>query len=371
MIVIGSDTVVASFIYDKVPEGDKHIMDVVVYAQFRGERLWKVGEGKRPFSVSNFLVGKIVIHQENITENTIEKGIIASNRSVTFSFDLHDPSGFFDKFDKSYTWKINGEVQDKETTDKMSRTFVKADPNATVSVYAAVSSKEKKMDRHIDLTRKIQIKDPIPKLKYVGKFFMFRNQSLDLNISCEAGTGPFSLCMSITPGGHRALSCKEGDTVKNNCSFHASWYFKTAGKFDLSIRVANDVSFVEDRIELSVMEVSKQPSLTFVVIPVVCCILAIVIIVFAIAFHVQQRKRFTVEVADFDFQARDESFIEKTFFERVKDSFAASFSGTSCLFCPSRHDINEDHDDLPPQDPGLLTEQVDDGYASTSVHITT
>ena len=50
-VVIGIDTVAASFIYDKVPEGDKHIMDVEVYAQFQGERLWKVGQGSRPFRI--------------------------------------------------------------------------------------------------------------------------------------------------------------------------------------------------------------------------------------------------------------------------------------------------------------------------------
>lgn len=343
-------------------------MDVEVFAQFQGERLWKVGQGYGTFQISNFLVGELKIEQEGLNNDTISNGIIASHKAVTFRFELKDPRKFFKSFEKSYSWKINGEVQNDEKTDKMIRTFEKEDLNSNVSIYASVSSKEKKMDRHVELTRPVMIKDPIPKLKIDGKFFIYRYQSLDLNISCTVGSGPFSFCKDITSGPYK--DCDRPSVIDKNCLFHAGWYFRAAGKYNLSIRVANDVSFAEERIELSVMEVPKQPSLTFVVIPVVCCILAIVIIVFAIAFHVQQRKRFTIEVADFDFQARSENLMEKTFYERVKDSFASSFSGTSCLFCPSRNN-NEDDDDVAPQDPDILSEEADDGYASTSVHITT
>ena len=67
-VVIGIDTVAASFIYDKVPEGDKHIMDVEVYAQFQGERLWKVGQESRPFSVSNFTDDSVDKPQHEVPE---------------------------------------------------------------------------------------------------------------------------------------------------------------------------------------------------------------------------------------------------------------------------------------------------------------
>lgn len=49
-----------------------------------------------------------------------------------------------------------------------------------------------------------------------------------------------------------------------------------------------------------------------------------------IAYHLQQRQRYTVEVADFDFQEQ-EFLNEKTFIERVKESFSASFKSASTL----------------------------------------
>lgn len=71
--------------------------------------------------------------------------------------------------------------------------------------------------------------------------------------------------------------------------------------------------------------VNKQAQLSFVIIPVVSSILAILIVMCGIAYHLQQRQRHTVEVADFDFQHR-ENLDEKTFMERVKESFASSFA---------------------------------------------
>lgn len=62
-------------------------------------------------------------------------------------------------------------------------------------------------------------------------------------------------------------------------------------------------------------------------------ILAIVIVVVGIAYHLQQRHRYniTLEVADFDFQYND-NLIEKTFFERLRESFASAMRET--LFHP-------------------------------------
>jgi len=74
--------------------------------------------------------------------------------------------------------------------------------------------------------------------------------------------------------------------------------------------------------------VNKQAQLSFVVIPIGSSILAILIIMIGLAYHVKQRQRYTVEVADFDFLHR-ENLNEKTFVERVKDSFTNSFGGHS------------------------------------------
>ena len=369
MSIVGSGVVDYSCVYDKIPEETTHTMDVEAYAQFGGEKLWKLGSGSTTFEISNFLIGHIDIEQKGTREKAIKKRIVATKEPVNFTFILEDPGHFFANFDKTFQWKINGKTVEKEDKSTLIYTFDTSEDNASISVYASVISKDKKMDKHVDLTYDIKIMEKIEKLNTVGKFFISRNQSLDLNISCVSGSPPFFFCKEITKGEVHPSDCKQTWISSNACSFHAAWYFKTPGKYNLSIRVTNEISESSDRIELSVLDITKQPTLIFVILPVVCCILAIVIIVFAIAFHVQQRKRFTIEVADFDFQARDENLMEKTFYERVRDSFSLSMTGMS--FCRTRSDSNDDHDDLPPQDPGLMTEDADDGYASTSVHINT
>lgn len=86
--------------------------------------------------------------------------------------------------------------------------------------------------------------------------------------------------------------------------------------------------------------VTHQQQLFFVIIPVISCILAIIIIVVGIAFHLQQRQQYAVEVADFDFQ-RTENLNEKTFFERVSESCSKSIKGRFLHPCS-----RVDYDDL-------------------------
>jgi len=316
--------------------------------------------------LSNFLVGQFKIKQDTRTIDSLSTlPIIASKTPVNVSFVLHDPSGYFNNFEKTYIWKIDNVTIEAAKTDVLVHTFESGSRNASISMYASANNDAMKVDKHVDLDFTAEIQDPIEKVKFDGKTFIFRNQSLDLNISCVTGTGPFHFCKEFASNGHvYSDDCKTSVIQSDQCLFHASWYFKTAGKFNLDIRVWNNVSMVNTSIAITVGEVMKQTSLTFVVLPVISCILAIVILVFALAFHVQQRKRFTIEVADFDFQARDENLMEKTLYERVRDSLSESFKGR--LIMCRREDNN--HEDLPQQE---NNQEVDDGYASTSIHVNT
>lgn len=56
-----------------------------------------------------------------------------------------------------------------------------------------------------------------------------------------------------------------------------------------------------------------------------CSILALTIVVFGVAYHVNHRNNYTIETADFDFQKHNmEELLEKTFFERMRDTFLNS-----------------------------------------------
>jgi hypothetical protein len=67
--------------------------------------------------------------------------------------------------------------------------------------------------------------------------------------------------------------------------------------------------------------VTKKPQLSVIVVPVSCSLVAVVLIVFGVAYYIQSRARFTIEVADFNFGQSNPEMEYKTFTERLRDSF--------------------------------------------------
>ena len=344
--------------YDKIPEVKELIMTVTLWQQWLGQKLWRIETVENKFQLSRNLIGALLLHQPETPQAAIMNHTVSTAADVNVSFLLHDPSGFFDHFDKKYSWTVNGK-DINDTQDSLSVTL--SPPGEyNVSCNVIVISEKLVMDRNVDLTSRIIAKDPIKELKFAGKYFIPRNPGLDLNVSCVSGTGPFSFCKEV-----KNISEIETDNCtevlisgKKDCFFHVPWYFREAGKYNLWVRVSNDVSTLFQKVEISVMDFKIQPSITFVVIPVVSSIMAIFIIVFGIALHVQQRRRgFTIEVADFDFSARNDSdLLVKTFFERLRESLVSSVKGVtfSSLFKSTNRR-------------GTLREDHDDGYASRSL----
>lgn len=372
-----------TYTYEKIPEVQKLVMVVTVWQQWLGTKLWRLDTVNNEFHLSRNLIGKLVIDQADTPESAISQNIVSSTSDVNISFLLHDPSQFFKSFDKEYAWTVDGKDvnETRGRRDTASLTLAPAGDH-NVSCYVFIKSEKLKMDYNVNLTSVVTSKDPITKLKVDGKFFIPRNAGLDLSISCVTGTGQFSFCKEVKNASASELdNCTEAQiSGKADCSFHISWYFRNAGKWNVWVRVSNDVSTVFEKVEINVLDFKIQPSLSFVVIPVISSIMAVFIIVFGIAVHVQQRRRgFTVEVADFDFSARDDSdLLVKTFFERLRESIVTSVKGvTLSSFLPGRRRRNGEHDEPSDSAQGRPFDGGDDedrndpddeGYASRSIH---
>lgn len=349
----------ASFIYDRRPEVDQPVMTVTVFRQWMGSKLWPIESVDHAFEVSNHLMGSMSVSQSETPVETLNNFTVSSAEPAIITFTLEDPSRFFDSFDKSYTWSVDSESVNC-SEPQLNHTFTSARPH-NVSLHVLAISATKHMDRYVDMTQVITVKDPIQKLKYSGKTFISRNQTLDLKVTCATGTGPFKICEEFDPITDDNCTVLPNTRQIDDCSFNVTHYFRSSGKHNVSLRVTNDVSSFHDRLEVQVVDFNVQPSITFVVIPVVCSIMAILIVVFGIAIHLQHRKRFTVEVADFDFSARDDSLIVKTFWERLRESIVTGFKETFTTSNNSgigrrdrRSDASSDSD-------------CDYGYVSTSV----
>ena len=373
--VITAGTATATFTYDKVPDVTEQVMHVTVWQQWIGSKLWVMDERDSKFNLTSYLVGDLLISQPSTPEESLDHSIVSSGAPVDVNCSLHDPSDFFASFSKSYEWLVN-DVVVNGTESVLKHIFPPATEAYNVTCSVLVISEQKKMDRHGNLTRSLISKEPISKLEVTGKFFISRNQTLDLSITCASGSPPFFFCKEID---YIDDNCTTLQLLPSDeCAFHIDWYFRTAGKHNVSLRVTNDVSSAFERIEISVLDFEITPSITFVVVPVVCSVLAVFIIVFGIALHVQQRRRgFTVEVADFDFSARDDSdLLVKTFFQRLRESLVSSVR-RSFLFRHHGHDMATEssasafmgiqrnrHSSL---DSDPAAGDRDDGYASRSL----
>jgi hypothetical protein len=368
--VYGSGSASFTHVYEKIPEVSELVMTVAVYQQWMGTKLWRLDSGESKFRISMNLIGDLIIEQQGTPEPAVRNHIISTGSEVNMSFVLHDPSGFFKSFDKSYIWYVNGN-QVNETSDKYTTKLSPAG-DYNISCYVMAISEKAKLDHHVNLTQPMTAKDPISKLTFDGKFFVPRNSGIDLKVGCEAGTGPFTFCFKVRNVSSEVTDCNVVLDVSRDCKFHVGWYLPTVSKHNLWLNVTNDVSSIFQKVEISVLDFKIEPSITFVVVPVVSTIAAIFIIVFGIAAHVQQRRRgFTVEVADFDFSARDDSdLLVKTFFQRLRDDFVTSMKGmrfTSMLNVRRRR--RRESGDSGHSDDGRdrRFDTDDDGYASRSI----
>ncbi|XP_022235916.1 uncharacterized protein LOC111083592 [Limulus polyphemus] len=143
---------------------------------------------------------------------------------------------------------------------------------------------------------------------------------LNLKVSCS-GSGPYEYCWKIFDTGERPVNvtCPE-PVVTSNCSFLIVHYFSNPGSYHIGMFIANDITHLQRGLDVHIYDVSRKKPLSVVIVPVSCSVVAIIIIVVGVTYHLQQRKKQKIEVADFDFQTSDE-LVEKTFFERLRDSF--------------------------------------------------
>ncbi|XP_075231572.1 uncharacterized protein LOC142330268 [Lycorma delicatula] len=176
--------------------------------------------------------------------------------------------------------------------------------------------------------RKIQIRDPVQNVSFIGTNWLKQGDMLNLGVSCN-GSGPFSKCVQMYPGEYHVIGNETCDNERflSECKFSIVHYFKKAETYTLVIIVSNEVSKTITPVAVNIYEVTKHPQLSVIIVPVACSAVAVILIVFGIAYYIQSRNRYTVEVADFDFaQTTDMEY--KTFSERLKEAMSNAVNRT-------------------------------------------
>ncbi|XP_043479372.1 uncharacterized protein LOC122509402 isoform X2 [Leptopilina heterotoma] len=170
--------------------------------------------------------------------------------------------------------------------------------------------------------KEITVKAPINKIVVEGTNWIQPWEMLSLNVSCT-GSGPFYKCLAFHRGKYNITgneTCYQTDILPS-CNFSIIHYFLEPSVSTIVMIIKNDVSTQIYPLTINIYSATVQPQLSVIVVPVACSLVAIVSIIFGIAYYIQNRARFTVEVADFDFGKSNPDMEYKTFRERLRDSF--------------------------------------------------
>ena len=87
-------------------------------------------------------------------------------------------------------------------------------------------------------------------------------------------------------------------------------------------------NFLSLKLELKLsFSAQAHSQLSVIIVPIVFCLMAVVLIVFGVAYYVQNKNQFLVEVADFNFGETQsvDSLEYKSFFQRLLDSVSDLF----------------------------------------------
>jgi len=143
-------------------------------------------------------------------------------------------------------------------------------------------------------------------------------------------------CYSFILGSYNITGdekCDDRALETNDCEFLIMRYFDEPGLRSLVIILENDVSRVINKTLVMPYKVNKKQPLSIIIVPITCSLIALVMIIFGIAYFWENRSRFNVEVADFDF-GQNEDLPYMTFMERLKDAITTTGSSRQRFYHP-------------------------------------
>ncbi|XP_043790119.1 uncharacterized protein LOC122713593 isoform X1 [Apis laboriosa] len=169
--------------------------------------------------------------------------------------------------------------------------------------------------------KKIDVRAPIRNITVEGTNWIQPWDMLSLNVTCK-GSGPFNKCLQFQRGKYNVTGNETCNNIDNlySCNFSIIHYFLEPSIYTILIILNNDVSKQIYPLTINIYKVTTKPQLSVIVVPVSCSLAAVVLIIFGIAYYIQSRAKFTIEVADFDFGQNNPEMEYKTFTERLRDS---------------------------------------------------
>ncbi|XP_054159419.1 uncharacterized protein LOC128957643 [Oppia nitens] len=327
-----------------------YTMKVQVFIYIWGIKGWLIAEDIHQFKLQNGLAGSINIQQSGLPDKALNQSLVATNRTVEMNAVINDGSHSLKNASISYTWIVDSHKFGPNNSSSNNVNFTESkDYDINVVIMCNITRGNTTLNKLGRFSRQIRARNSIKEVVVKGNTWLQDGAVLHLEVNCTGGDKPFWHCYQFSKNFRPNFTCdKELIYSNNDCFFPITHYFRENGTYYVDIGVYNDVTYINKSIKINVYEIIRETQLTFVIIPIVSSILAIIIIVVAIAYHLQQRasNNLTLEVADFDFQNND-NLMEKTFFERLRESIATAMRETFFYPCnPCTRAAIRDYDQI-------------------------
>lgn len=132
--------------------------------------------------------------------------------------------------------------------------------------------------------------EPINNVTVTGQSWLQPSEVLDLSVHCT-GSPPFKHCFKFVAANHNVSANEtcERWTEEATCAFRLHHYNPTTYKILLFVQ--NVVAQVIKEVTVNVYEAKTQSQLSVIVVPVAFSLVAVTLIIFGVAYYVQNRSR--------------------------------------------------------------------------------
>jgi len=352
MQTVESNTSVVSYVWDCQNIECRYWHTYTVKVQLWAKR-WKwqpvafvEATNYTSYNVTRFLSG--VLLAENNNKMVVTQDYISTQNMTNLSMDLYNPGDFLDAAHIWYTWTVNdfyiyvsnyrdpnisislNVSNDYHIKCEVAAYFANstANPHVLYEPYQGYN-KGKLVMGYFHMT--LHAEDPITTVKIEGNNWLKHGAVLSLSVSCD-GSPPWSYCCNYTQIRNTTKDppiC-DSPTMSTMSEFVCSRYYPRPGDYQVHILVGNDVTMRDSNarnLTITVYDVDHKPQLSVVIVPVICSILAFIIVMFGFSTYLNNRSRYSIEVADFNFEQSELHEEGQTFRERLSNEWREFICG--------------------------------------------
>lgn len=135
--------------------------------------------------------------------------------------------------------------------------------------------------------------DPISNVTTNGGKWLQHGDMLNLQVKCY-GSPPFDYCIKIKPGQYNMTgneTCTRWLPL-DKCDFSIVHYFSNVSTYTILIILRNQVMKLNKEVTITIYEANTQSQLSVIVVPVSFSLFAVILVVFAVAYYIQNRNRY-------------------------------------------------------------------------------